>query len=170
MAGGQNLASTYAKAVDERFHKESQAMMALNNDYKFTGFKTVNVYSIPVVPMVDYSRSGANRYGTPQDLSRNVQSMTVTKDRSFTFIIDKGDKIQSQMVSDAGKALSRQIREVVVPEYDTYVFATLAAAATKHGNYSTEEIDSDNAYSVFLNAMEHMGNHNVPKPCWALAQ
>lgn len=162
MAGGQNLASTYAKAVDERFHKESQAMMALNNDYKFTGFKTVNVYSIPVVPMVDYSRSGANRYGTPQDLSRNIQSMTVTKDRSFTFIIDKGDKIQSQMVSDAGKALSRQIREVVVPEYDTYVFATLAAAATKHGNYSTEEIDSDNAYSVFLDAMEHMGNHNVP--------
>jgi hypothetical protein len=49
--------------------------------------------------MNDYTRSGANRYGTPTDLTRNVQSCTVNKDRSFTFIIDKGDKIQSEMVN-----------------------------------------------------------------------
>lgn len=162
MAGGMNLASTYAKQVDERFHKESQAMMALNNDYKFVGFKTVHVYSIPTVPMVDYQRSGLNRYGTPNDLTRNVQSMTVNNDKSFSFIIDKGDKIQSNMVSDAGKALARQIREVVVPMYDTYVFATLAGEATKRGNFSTEEITKDNAYKVFLDAEEALGNHNVP--------
>ena len=136
--------------------------MALNNEYKFVGFKTVHVYSIPTVPMVDYNRSGLSRYGTPKDLTRNVQSMTVNKDRAFNFIIDKGDKIQSNMVSDAGKALARQIREVVVPEYDTYVFATLAAEATKRGNFSTEAIDKDNAYSMFLEAEEAMGNHNVP--------
>lgn len=119
MAGGKNLASKYAKQVDERFHRESQAMMALNNNYEFTGVETVKVYSIPVVAMTDYKRSGSNRYGTPNDLTRNVQTMTVTKDRAFTFIIDKGDKLQSQMVSDAGKALSRQLREVCVPEFDT---------------------------------------------------
>ena len=162
MAGGMNLAATYLKQVDERFHRESQAMLALNNNYKFTGNKTVNVYSIPTVPMVDYTRSGLNRYGVPNDLTRNVQSMTVTKDRSFTFIIDKGDKIQSQMVSDAGKALARQIREVVVPEFDTYVFRTLAAEATKRGNFSTTAIDKDSAYAAFLDAQENMGNHNVP--------
>lgn len=115
MPGGMNLASKYSDKVDERFYRESQAMIALNNDYKFTGEKTVKVYSIPIVPMNDYTRNGSNRYGTPSDLSRNVQSLTVNKDRSFTFIIDKGDKIQSEMVSDAGKALSRQINEVVVP-------------------------------------------------------
>ncbi|MBQ1789293.1 MAG: hypothetical protein II008_03875 [Oscillospiraceae bacterium] len=115
MAGGQNLALKYSKKVDERFAKESQAMMGLNNDYEFTGVETVKVYSIPVVPMVNYSRSGSSRYGTPGDLTRNVQTMTVTKDRAFTFIIDKGDKIQSMMVSDAGKALAREIREVWVP-------------------------------------------------------
>ena len=74
-------------------------MIALNNDYKFTGEKTVKVYSIPIVPMGDYTRSGSSRYGTPADLSRNVQSLTISKDRAFTFIIDKGDKIQSQMVN-----------------------------------------------------------------------
>jgi hypothetical protein len=169
MAGGQNLALKYSKKVDERFAKESQAMMGLNNDYEFTGVETVKVYSIPVVPMVNYSRSGANRYGTPTDLTRNVQSCTVSRDRSFTFIIDKGDKLQSEMVSDAGKSLSRQIREVCVPEYDTYVFAKLAAAATAKGNYATTAITKSNAYEMFLQGEEFLGNHNVPKHYWVAA-
>lgn len=114
MPGGIDLATKYASQVDERFYRESQAMVALNNDYKFTGEKTVVVYSIPVVPMNDYGRAsspysaagtaasalnGISRYGIPTDLSRNVQHLTVNKDRSFTFIIDKGDKIQSEMVN-----------------------------------------------------------------------
>ena len=157
-----NLASKYSKSVDERFHKESQAMMALNGDHEFTGVQSVKVYSIPVVAMNDYQRTGTNRYGTPADLGRNVQEVIVQRDRSFTFVIDKGDKIQSMNVSEAGKALSRQLREVCVPEFDTYVFKTLANAAINHGSYSTEEITKENAYSEFLKAMEHMGNKNVP--------
>lgn len=117
-----NLASKFSPVIDERFTRESQAMLALNNDYEFTGVDTVKVYSIPVVPMTDYVRtgntpvgSGGSRYGTPSNLARNVQTMTVTKDRSFTFIIDAGDKLQSMMVQDAGKALARQTSEVIVP-------------------------------------------------------
>lgn len=162
MAGGQNLAARYSKTVDERFYRESQAMMALSNDYKFTGVRTVKVYSLPTVPMVDYQRSGTNRYGNPKDLSRNVQELTVTKDRAFTFIIDRGDKIQSEMVSDSGKALAREIREVCVPEFDNYVFKKLAAEATARGNFSSTAITKTNAYELFLNAQENLGNHNVP--------
>lgn len=157
-----NLASKYSKQVDERFSRESQAMLALSNDHKFTGVQTVKVYYIPIVPMGDYQRSGANRYGAAGDLTRNVQELTVKRDRAFTFIIDKGDKLQSEMVSNAGRALSRQIREVCVPEFDTYVFKTLAAAATKHGSYSTAAITKTNAYESFLAGMEYLGNHNVP--------
>lgn len=157
-----NYASKYASKVDERFHKESQAMLALNSDYKFTGVKTVNVYSIPVVGMNNYQRSGTGRYGTPKDLSTNVQELTIMMDRSFTFIIDKGDKLQAQMVLEAGKALNRQLREVVIPEFDSYVFKTLAAAATKRGGYSTVAITKTNAYEQFLKGMEYLGNRNVP--------
>lgn len=162
MAGGMNLATKYSTKVDERFYRESQAMMALNNDYKFTGDKTVKIYSIPVVPMTNYTRSGTNRYGTPADLTRNLQTMTVSRDRAFTYIIDKGDKIQSEMVSDAGKSLSRQLREVVVPEFDTYVFKSLAAAAQEVGNYASTAVTKDNAYAMFLAGMERMGDNMVP--------
>ena len=157
-----NLASKYSKQVDERFHRESQAMLALSNEHQFTGVQTVKVYSIPIVPMSDYQRSGANRYGNANDLACNVQELTVKRDRAFTFIIDRGDKIQSEMVADAGKALNRQIREVCVPEFDTYVFKTLAAAATKHGSFATTAITKSNAYEAFLNGMEYLGNHDVP--------
>ncbi len=162
MAEARNLASKYAKQVDERFNRESQAMLALNSDYDFVGVKTVNVYSIPTVAMVDYTRSGDHRYGTPDDLTRNIQTMSLSRDRAFTFIIDKGDKLQAEMVMDAGKALGRQLKEVWVPEFDAYVFRKLAAKATERGNYSTETVTKENAYELFLKAMEDMGNRNVP--------
>lgn len=162
MAGGINLASKYSPHVDERFTRESQAMLALNNNYDFTGVDTVKVYSIPVVPMGDYKRAGLSRYGAPTDLARNVQTLKVQKDRCFTFIIDKGDKIQSQMVTEAGKALSRELEQVVVPEYDAYVFKSLSAAAVANGNYDTTNCTKSNAYEMFLNANEALGNKNVP--------
>jgi hypothetical protein len=62
IGGGKNLASKYSKVIDERFTRESQAMLALSNNYDFTGVQTVNVYSIPVVPLTDYQRSGLQRY------------------------------------------------------------------------------------------------------------
>lgn len=158
----KNLASKYAKKVDERFTRVSQATMAMNNDYEFTGVKTVNVYSIPTAAMNDYTRSGNNRYGEANDLTRNVQTMTVNRDRAFTFIIDKGDKLQSEMVMDAGKALARQQDEVWVPEFDAYVFRTLAYNATSRGNYDTTNATKTNAYELFLAGMEHMSNRNVP--------
>lgn len=158
----RNLASKYAKEVDERFTQASQAQLALKKNYSFTGVRTVNVYSIPTVAMTDYVRSGDHRYGTPNDLTRNVQTMTLEKDRAFTFIIDKGDKSQSQMVTDAGSALSRQLQEVCIPEFDSYVFRKLAAEATVRGNYSGEAVTKNNAYEVFLNAMEHLGDKSVP--------
>jgi N4-gp56 family major capsid protein len=162
MAGGQNLAIEYSTNVDERFTRESQISLALSNNYDFKGDKTVVVYSIPIVPMGDYVRNGSNRYGTPADLSRNKQTLTVTQDRAFTFIMDAGDKIQSEMVSDAGKALSRQLAEVVVPEFDTYCFKKLAEAAQNAGNYDNTVLTKQNAYEYFLKGMEKLGDNNVP--------
>lgn len=157
-----NLATRYASQVDERFYKESQAAMALNNDYKFNGVKTVQVYSIPTVPLTDYTRTGSKRYGEPSDLGNSVQEMTLTRDRSFTFVIDRGDKTQSMQVMDAGKALARELREVIVPEYDTYVFNTLAKAASANSHTNATAAAKSNAYELFLNAQEALGNACVP--------
>ena len=157
-----NLASAYSKQVDERFYRASQTAIALNNRYQFNGVKTVNVYSVPTVTMNNYSRTGTNRYGTPAELENTVQELTVTQDRAFTFIIDRGNKNQSQMVMDAGRALTRQVREVVVPEIDAYVLNKVARAAFTAGYTAATAATKSNAYELFLNGQESLGNQNVP--------
>ena len=158
-----NLASKYSDKIDERFNRISQAELVVSKDYRFTGVQTCEVYSLPTVAMSDYKREGVNRYGTPDDLGTNVQELTVTRDRAFTFVIDAGDKAQTQMVLDAGKALNRQLLEVCVPEYDTYVFKKLAAAACANsGHSSTTPVTKENAYAQFLAAQEVLGNACAP--------
>lgn len=158
-----NLASKYSNKVDERFRMASQAALVTNNDYEFTGVQTVNVYSIPTVALSDYNRQGSNRYGTPSELGNSVQTMVVSKDRSWTFTIDKANKKQSQMVMDAGKAAGRQVAEVVIPEYDAHVFNVLAlAACAKTGHSSTTAVTKANAYEQFLAAQEVLGDAGAP--------
>ena len=49
-----------------------------------------------------------------------------------------------------------------MPEFDTYVFKTLATAAQNAGNYASTPLDKTNAYAAFLDGMERLGDHNVP--------
>ena len=164
-----NFASKYANKVDEKFTRQSIAQLVTNQDYSFTGVKTVNVYSIPTVPMTDYQRSGVNRYGTPAELGSTTQELTLGRDRSFTFAIDKADRSQTMMTMDAGKALARQLDLEVIPEYDTYVLAAIAEAAAgytdengaAHTAYTA--VTTSNAYAEFLKAQEVLGNCNVPE-------
>ncbi|MDQ9889311.1 hypothetical protein, partial [Acinetobacter pittii] len=70
--------------------------------------------------LTDYTRSGANRYGTPTELQDTVQEMTMKKDRSFSMTIDKGNNMEQQMIKNAGKALALENKQIVVPEMDKY--------------------------------------------------
>lgn len=158
----QNWAAKYSNKVDERFTRESQALMGTNKDYDWSGVKTVKVYQVDTVPLGDYERSGAGRYGTPTDLGTSIQEMTLTQDKAFTFVIDKGDKNESMMVTDAGKALAREQREVLVPFVDSYIFNKQAQAAVENGQVDTVAASSSTAYAKFLKANEVQGNKNVP--------
>ena len=157
-----NLASKFSKKVDEKFTKESQALMGTSGEYDFTGVDTVKVYSLNTVAMTDYTRTGTNRYGSVTELGDSVQDMKLTKDRAFTFSIDRGNKIQSQMVRDAGKALARQQREVIIPEVDTYIFNKWKTVAVAAGNTDATVATASNAYELLLKGQEALGDAMVP--------
>lgn len=154
-----NYASKYSGKIDERFSIESKTAQAVNTDYDFVGVKTVNVYSVPTAAMNDYTRSGANRYGTPEELGNTVQELTLSQDRSFTFSIDRGNFNDTQMTNSAGAALDRQIREVIAPEIDIYRLAKMAASA---GASKTTELTKDNAYDALLDAATALTEAKVP--------
>lgn len=154
-----NYAEKYANAIDERFKLAAVTGPAVNNDYDFVGVKTVKVYSLPTVGMNDYTQSGDNRYGTPTELQDTVQELTLTKDRSFTMTIDKGNYQDTGMLKDAGKALSRQLDEVVIPEVDIYRLGVIAAGAKNSG---TGAITKANAYEAFLEGTSKLTDEKAP--------
>ena len=155
-----NLASKYASKVAERFSQKSLAAGFTNREYKWDGVKTLTVYSIDTVALNDYERTGTSRYGTPQELGDTKQEMTVTQDKGFTYTIDKGNNEDQMNVKAAGKTLSREINEVIVPTVDKYVFAKIAGAATGEMK-ATAAITKSNAFEAFLNGQEALDDKNV---------
>ena len=157
-----DYASKYASAVDERFALGALSGGVTNNDYDWVGVETVNVYSVPTVAMNDYEASGTSRYGTPTELEGSAQEMKVTMDRSFTFTIDRKNRDDSMMAMEAGKALRRQIDEVVIPEIDAYRFGKLVSGASAD-NVTTGAISKTNAYETFLGSQEKLDNAKAPQ-------
>lgn len=160
-----NLAEKFESKVDERFTAQSYAVGVTGNNFSFDGVETVNVYDMPIAPLHDYDRTRAmsnSRYGDLVDLQASVQKMKVEQDKSFTFGIDRKDLIMSQMVMEANKALRRQIDQSIVPAYDNHVFKTLAAKASALGNMAKATPTKSNAYELFLQGQEFLGDHLAP--------
>jgi N4-gp56 family major capsid protein len=154
-----NYATKYEKKIDERFKVGPLSAPAVNTDYDFTGVSTVTVYSIPTVALGDYALTGSNRYGTPGELQNSKQDLTLTRDRAFTFTIDRRSYADTMMVMEAGKALAREIDEVVIPEIDKYRLAKLVANAAHTGD---ADITPANAYSAFLDGVNALTDGLAP--------
>jgi len=150
----QNLAQKYSTKVAERFYAKNLTELAVNTDYDWDGVTTVNVYSVNTTPLGTYSRTGTtNRFGTIVDAGTTVQALTLSRDRSSSTVIDKRNNQESSNVMEAGKWLAREIREVVIPEVDTYRLAALGTAAGTNGKaalITPGATTSTNAYQNFL--------------------
>lgn len=151
-------ASKYSSKVDERFAIAAKTTGAVNNDYEFTGVDTVKVYTIPTVALGDYSLTGTSRYGNPSELQNSAQTMLLSQDKAFTFTIDKKSEDDTNGAMEAGKALRRQIDEVIIPTIDKYRLATMAAGAK---NTKTGAITD--AYAAFLDGNNALTDEGVPE-------
>ena len=157
------LATKYLPYVDEIFKAESKKSLLTNDDFDWTGAHTIKVYKIGTAPMNDYDRAGtganASRYGKITDLEATTQTMLVTKDRSFTFVIDKLDSNETGGVLEAATALARQLREVVIPEVDAYTYGKMCeGAGTKP---AAKTLDSTNIYNEIISATTVLDDNEV---------
>lgn len=158
-----NYAEKYSPNVDERFKLGSLTAGIVNNNYDWIGVETVKVFSIPTVAMNDYSLTGASRYGTPSELGNEEQEMKIAEDRSFTFTIDRKSYDDTMMTMEAGRALRRQIDEVVIPEVDTYRIGKLVSGADTSHVLKTTAVTKANAYEMFLSVQELLDDDKVPQ-------
>lgn len=163
-----NLVTKFSPLVDEKFTAESKTSLVTNKDYDFIGTHSIKIYSVGVAPMNDYGRNTTlgtgesevlSRYGVIKDLATTVQEVSMEKDRSFTFVIDREDEDETLGALNAGSALARQLREVVIPEVDKYTYAKMSANA---GKSITETITNTTAYTSINAGTELFDEKMVP--------
>ena len=160
------LVTKFAPYVDEQFSTESKISLLTNQDFDWTGAHTVKVYKISTGSMNDYGRAGAaegnwSRYGAIENLDATTESFTLAKDRSFTFAIDQLDTDETAQQLSAATALARQLREVAIPEVDTYTYGKMCAGAgTKPAAVA---LTKDNIYLEILKANNVLDNAQVPE-------
>ena len=156
-----NYAAAFSPKVAESFSKESLTDSATGKDYSFSGAKTVRVFTVDTVPLNNYSRTGANRYGEPVELGDTVQELVMGDDKSFTMTIDKGNQADQMNIKGAARALRRQTEQVVVPHIDKYRFAKWAQGAG-----IIQGLDSapakDTIVELIFDAGAEMDNRLVP--------
>lgn len=160
----QNYAQRTLDVIDERFYLEAKTEAIVNNGIKldFTGVNTVTIYNVNVVAETNYTRSGYNRFGQLIELGDGVESFVLSQDKAFTFSVDRGNMEDSMMVTEANKAVKRQIREVSIPTTDIYRIGVADAYARANSQGGTGAITSSNAYSTLLTERAALVNALVP--------
>lgn len=171
-----NLVTEFTKHVDEVFTKESKKHLLTNQDFTWTGAHTIKVHKINSVPMTDYDRDGSNvgqvpeegepviwsRFGALSTVENSIEEFTLTKDRSFTFVIDKLDNDETGGVLAGASALARQQREVIIPEVDTYTYGKMVSGA---GTTVTADppISAENIYDAIIEGNSVLDDALVPE-------
>lgn len=160
------LVEKFQPYVDEMFTTESKKSLLTNQDFDWAGAHSVRIYKISTGTMNDYGRSGPtgsnwSRYGAVEGLSATTEQFILSRDRSFTFVIDALDTDETAQQLRAATALARQQREVIIPEVDTYVYGKMCAGAgTKP---TAAALTSTNIYTEIIKANAVLDNAEVPE-------
>jgi len=159
------LVTKFQPYVDEQFKNESKRDLLTNQDFDWTGAHTIKIYKVTTSTMNDYDRSGTgenwSRYGAIEALSATTQEMTLTRDRSFTFAIDRLDNDETAQQLAAASALARQTREVVIPEVDAYTYGVMCANAGHKP--AAVALTPESIYAEILTASEALDDSEVPE-------
>lgn len=158
------LVTKFLPLVDEVFASESKTALLTNKNFDFDGAHTVKIWKIGTAEMNDYGRTGAeegnwSRYGKVLDLDATTETMTLRKDRSFTYVIDRLDEDESGL--EAAKALSRQLRQVVIPEVDLYTISEMAANAGHKPDAGA--LTADNIYDEIIKGSNALDKSEAPE-------
>lgn len=161
-----DLVSKYLPYVDELLTSESKRSLLTNQNFSWDGAHSVKIYTVGHSAMTDYGRSGPaegnwSRYGAVAGLDATVKELTLKKDRSFTFAVDKMDTDETAGQLAAASALARQLREVTIPEIDAYTYGVMCAGA---GTKPTAlALSKTNIYEEILKGSEALDTALVPE-------
>lgn len=126
MASTIHFGEKHKQDLLEKFAEVSvtDSMFSHELDTQFSGVATVHVTTIKTEKLQDYDRKknvgAGSRYGEVKEVGTEVQTFTMTQDKSLPLSIDKGNKQDEFNMKSAGKVMDAHRKEQIVPELDTY--------------------------------------------------
>lgn len=121
-----HFSEKYKQSLMDGFNKasETDALFTHELDTEFSGVNTVHVTSLKTEALQDYNRTKevgtGSRYGTTKEVGDEVQTFTMTEDKSLSLSIDKGNNLEQFNMKQAGKVMKAQRDEQIIPYVDTY--------------------------------------------------
>lgn len=156
-----NYTTKYGKDIETVFTHASYVKSHCKAEVDLIGAKSCRVYQVKTVPMNDYNRSGTSRYGVAEDVQDIVNEYTMTQDKAFTGVVDKGDASEQAISDKAGKFLRQQIKEQVVPTADKYAFSRMVKFGHVAGVSAAPT--KSTIVSMVYDASTYMDEHLVPE-------
>ncbi|MGM9628043.1 MAG: chitobiase/beta-hexosaminidase C-terminal domain-containing protein [Faecousia sp.] len=149
----------YKQALMKGFEEKSEtdSMFSHDMDTEFSGVKTVHVTSLKTEPLQDYDRSKVvgtgSRYGDTKEVGDEVQTFTMTQDKSLSLSIDKGNNAEQLNMKKAGEVMKAHRDERIIPEVDKYRLDKWAKDAGIH-----KELDAAPTKSTIVSQIIELHN------------
>ena len=161
-----NLAGKFESKVSDLMKAESKTSGIVNQNWSWTGVNEINVYTLtdPTVGNYDATAS-SNRYGTPSEVDDTTQTFTLSRDRSFSKVMDMLNVQDTAGVRKPGKYIKQAVRNVMIPEIDTYrlgVLNTAGATANRDDIVADAATTSSNAYTNFVAINSDITDNEAP--------
>lgn len=162
-----NLASKYEKRTSEILSAKRKSKVFTNQNWDWTGVESIVVTTLTDPTMGNYDVNGGNsRYGNPTEVEDTQQTFTLSRDRSWTKTIDKKNYQDSMMIRQTGKYVKQATKNVLVPEFDTYIFQTIVTAgeaANRDDIVADAATSSANAYTNFVDINTDITDEEAPE-------
>lgn len=161
-----NLATKFSPKVSHIMKHGRKTKSATNQDWDWDGTNAIKVYTLTDPTMGNYTPSGANRYGSPDEVQDTVQTWTLSRDRAWTKTIDKSNYQDTMMIRKPAAYLAQATKNVLIPEVDTYILAAIGTAAdtaNRDDIVADGATTSANAYTNFLAINADITNNEAPE-------
>lgn len=154
-----NLASKFEKSTSDLLKAKAKTTSIVNDNWSWDGTNAIKVYTLTDPTVGNYSPAGAsNRYGTPAEVQDTVQTFTLSRDRAWTSVMDALNVQDTVGVRRPAAFVAQAVKNVMVPEIDTYRLAALATAGGVARSTTLIAAAASSAANAFANFLTLNGN------------
>jgi len=161
-----NLATKFEKKTSEAMKVGRKTKLGTNQDWDWDGVNAIKVYTLTDPTMGNYDvNGGSERYGNPTEVEDTLQTWTLSRDRSWSKVMDRLNTQDTMGVRSPGKYLAQATKNVTIPEIDTYVLQTIVTAgevANRDDIVADAATTAANAYTNFLAINSDISNNEAP--------